>query len=369
MGLLSLSENTRLRFLSVLIALSFALVVVFEVELPDATAVWILFVPIITLTFFLQRPKIPLIVAALCSMWMIFDLVIIESQPVYSILFVRRAIGVFAFFSVGFIVRFAILTSLAKQKNQAALEKSVSDLAKEKVKLERSNGELEQFAGVAAHDLRSPIATIYSWADMLDHLSPPPRTPELDQAMTIIRSNAKKADALIQDVLEIARVNVSISNIVQVNLDRTLSDILVTLQPQIKGTRAQVRVDSLPNVQGNKTYLTSVFSNLIRNALIYHDKKRTPEITVGYLEQVDTYEFFVKDNGIGIDPKFKDRIFDMFKRLHGENEYSGTGIGLAFCKKVVELSGGKIWVDSHPDQGSTFFFTYPKKVLGAKCET
>jgi light-regulated signal transduction histidine kinase (bacteriophytochrome) len=249
---------------------------------------------------------------------------------------------------------------LSELKTKLALEETAAILAKERLQLERSNQELEQFAGVAAHDLRSPIATIFSWADMLNHLLPPPRTAELDQAVDIIRNNAKKACDLVDDVLRIARVNVSVSHIDVIDLNRTLSEILVTLQREIKDVQTKIHIGPLPTVQGNQTYMASIFSNLIRNALIYRDKTRTPEITVGYTEHIDSYEFFVKDNGIGIDPKFTGRIFEMFKRLNSEKEYPGTGIGLAFCKKVVELSGGKIWVDSAPGQGSTFFFTYPK---------
>ncbi len=357
------AHNSRLRKTTILILIALVLIAAVEAMLPPGAAIWVLFIPTIALSIFTQRPKVPIILAAFCSIWIFFDHFLFEINSDSLDVLIRRTIGSSAIFVVAFIVRYAILVNLNELKTKLELEKTASDLAKEKLKLERSNRELEQFAGVAAHDLRSPIATIYSWVDMLDHLSPPPRNPELDQAMTIIKNNAKKAGDLIDDVLEIARVNVSVSNIVQIDLNRTLSDVLVTLQQQING--AKILVDPLPTVQGNQTYMASIFSNLIRNALIYRDKTRTPEITIGYAEQMDTFEFFVKDNGIGIDPKFTDRIFEMFKRLHGEKEYPGTGIGLAFCKKVVELSGGKIWVDSQPGQGSTFRFTYPK-VWGGK---
>ncbi len=363
------AHNSHLRNTSIIIAFALILINVAEAMTPTGPAIWVLNIPVITLALFTQRPKLPIILATFCAIWIFLDYYLIEVGPTSSEALIRRMIGTLTFFIVGFITRYAILINLIEQKTKLALEKTASDLAKERLKLERSNRELEQFAGVAAHDLRSPIATIFSWADMLNHLIPPPRTAELDQALTIIRNNAKKAGDLVDDVLEIARVNVSVSHIGQVDLNQTLSEILVTLQQEIKEAQAKIDIFSLPAVEGNQTYLASIFSNLIRNALIYRDKTRTPEISIGYTEHIDTYEFFVKDNGIGIDPQFTGRIFEMFKRLNSEKEYPGTGIGLAFCKKVVELSGGKIWVDSLPGRGSTFLFTYPKVWGGIKHET
>lgn len=234
-------------------------------------------------------------------------------------------------------------------------------LAKEKLKLQRSNRELEQFAEVAAHDLRTPITTLRTWLDMLVQLIPAPRSAELDNALVIVKNNAKKADDLVEDILQIARVNISDLNIEKINLEQMLSEIFIALKSEISSAKAQIHRTPLPKIYGHKSLLESVFTNLIRNALVYREKTRILEITIGYTEHIDNYEFFVKDNGIGIDPQFTGRIFEMFRRVHSKKKYPGTGIGLAFCKKVVELSGGKIWVDSLSGQGSTFYFTYPKK--------
>ncbi len=335
-----------------------------EAQSPPATAVWVLYIPLISLTLFLEHPKVPLWLAAICSFWIFFDLFFLEESVLSSVMWARRTIGSIAFFSVGFIVRNAILVELKRKQAQADLKESATALAREKVKLERSNRELEQFAGVAAHDLRSPIKSIISWTDMLSMLIPQPRSDELEQALSIVRNNAKKADDLVEDVLSIARVNVAVANIGPVDLNVTLRSILDVLRNEIESVSAKVHISVLPIVSGNQTYLGSIFSNLIRNAITYRDQTRTPEISIGCTEHIDRYEFFVKDNGIGIKASATAQIFEMFKRLHSEKEYPGNGIGLAFCKKVVELSGGKIWVDTVFGLGSTFFFTHPKHEEG-----
>lgn len=245
-----------------------------------------------------------------------------------------------------------------QKKLELSLRKTTDDLAKEKLKLERSNKELEQFASIAAHDLRSPLTSMLGWVGMLNRLVPKPRDEKIDQAIDFISLNTKKADALIGDLLEVARVNVS-NQVEAVDLNKSVSNLLAVLKQPIENSGARIHCDPLPTVTARASQLESVFSNFIRNALTYRDKTRTPDISIGCRKILDYYEFSIKDNGIGIAPEFTDRIFEMFQRLHGEKEFSGTGIGLAFCKKVVELHGGKIWVNSVPGEGSTFYFTYP----------
>ncbi len=230
--------------------------------------------------------------------------------------------------------------------------------------LSRSNKELEQFAGVAAHDLRSPLRSIVSWAQMLDRLVPKPRNEEIDQAIGFIEENGKKANALVNDILELAKVNVSATHVRHIELDQVVQGILSNLKQDVEIAHAHIHCGKLPAVQGVSSLWESLFTNLIRNALTYRDKSREPEIDIGFNEQADCYEFSVKDNGIGIEPQHTDRIFEMFNRLHSNEEYPGTGIGLALCKKIVELFGGRIWVDSVPGTGSTFYFRCPKSIGG-----
>lgn len=237
--------------------------------------------------------------------------------------------------------------------------KSVLQIRKGVLDLERSNKELEEFAGVAAHDLRAPLKTMRTWLDILDFRLPKPRSHEVETAMSFVVSNTKKACALIEDLLAVARINVSNVKMQFIDLNEVVFGLKKNLRFEIEKRGATISLDeNLPVVWGNPNYLELVFSNLIRNALTYVDGIRKPHITIGCRKIPGGYEFFVCDNGIGIEPKYHEKIFDMFSRLHSESEYPGTGIGLAFCKKVVELYGGKIWVHSQPGKGSIFYFSY-----------
>jgi len=230
--------------------------------------------------------------------------------------------------------------------------------------LARSNKELEQFAGVAAHDLRSPLRSIVTWAQMLDRLVPNPRNEEIDQAIAFIEDSGKRATALVNDILELARVNVPVPHLSHIELDQVIQGILSSLKHDVEAAHAHIHCGKLPAVEGISSLWESLFANLIRNALTYRDSSRASEIDIGFKEQSDCYEFSVKDNGIGIEPQHTDRIFEMFNRLHSNEEFPGTGIGLALCKKIVELFGGSIWVDSVPGTGSTFYFRCPKHMGG-----
>jgi len=249
-----------------------------------------------------------------------------------------------------------------KKEIELSLRKALTDLATEKIKLERSNSELEQFASIAAHDLRAPITSLMGWIGIVDKLVPKPRDEKINKAIQFINTNAKKAEALISDLLQIARVNTSAANLDVVDVNKIIENLTLILKDLIQSSQAEINVAELPKVIGSPSQLESVFSNLIRNALTYRDDSRPPKIEISCLTKSDFYEFSVSDNGIGIAPQYKNRIFEMFKRLHPESETSGTGIGLAYCKKIVELYGGKIWVESTPQKGSTFYFTYPVSI-------
>jgi PAS domain S-box-containing protein len=226
-------------------------------------------------------------------------------------------------------------------------------------KLEKSNRELEQFAGIAAHDLTAPLKSIYSWIDVLDEIIPEPRSLEAERAIQFLKQNSKRADSMVTSLLELARINSDNSTVEQIELNSMMDNLLEILKLDIQGASAKIQVGKLPEVRGHSHAIESVFSNLIRNALVYREKNRESVITIGSRERADCYEFFVKDNGIGIDSQNLKTIFEMFKRLHS-GEYPGSGIGLAYCKRVVETYGGNIWVESDLGKGSTFYFTYPK---------
>lgn len=247
----------------------------------------------------------------------------------------------------------------SNEELEARVQKRTEELAHYAQALEESNAELEQFAGVAAHDLRAPIKSMHSWIDMLDSLIPQGRDAEVDQAIFFIRNNAERAGHLIDDLLQVARVNTLGQKLEDVDLNKVCKDVIAVLTTEIEQSGAEFTITELPVVQGNPNYLDSLFSNLIRNAMKYRHKEQAPKIDIACKRIGEHYQFSIRDNGIGIAPEFHSRIFQMFKRIHADSEYPGTGIGLALCKKVVELSGGKIWVESQLGEGATFYFTYP----------
>jgi len=262
------------------------------------------------------------------------------------------------------VARVLMIAKTQLEEVNKELEKRVAErtaeLAAEKTMLERSNRELEEFAGAAAHDLRAPLRSMLNWTEMLDLMVPQPRSSEVNQAIDFILLNAKKAGTLINDVLEVARLNTASIVHQVVDLNKTLENILANHQPEITNNGANIHCTGLPTLWGHPNHLESVLNNLLDNALIYKNKLLKPEIFIGFSEESDFYQFFVKDNGIGIDAPYTEKIFEMFNRLHSEGYTSGSGIGLAYCKKVIELSGGRIWVNSELGVGSTFYFTYPK---------
>ncbi|MFM8313937.1 MAG: sensor histidine kinase, partial [Deltaproteobacteria bacterium] len=248
----------------------------------------------------------------------------------------------------------------AKQSEEI-IKNALKRLALEKNKLEESNRDLERFAAIAAHDLRAPIRSVGLWIEMIEVLVPKPWSSELEQAIHFTKANSKKSISLIQDLLEIAKVKPESSGWESFSLNQMVDRILLTLKTDVDASKAQITVAPLPRVEGIVWQFESVLSNLLRNALLYRASSRTPEISISFKEMPGFYLFQVRDNGIGIAPEYQKKIFEMFERLHTEEEFPGTGIGLALCKKLVESWGGEMCVESKLGIGSSFYFTYPKR--------
>jgi signal transduction histidine kinase len=224
--------------------------------------------------------------------------------------------------------------------------------------LERSNQELEQFAYVASHDLQEPLRMVISFTQLLSQNYAGQLDEQADQIIGFAVDGATRMQQLIQDLLSYSRVGTQAKVWEMVDCNQVLDSAISNLQLSIQESAATLNPAPLPTLTANARQLTQLFQNLIGNAIKYRGKA-TPIVEIGCQQQQDSYLFWVKDNGIGIDPKHSDRVFMVFQRLHTRQEYSGTGIGLAICKKIVEQHGGNIWVDSQLDQGATFFFTLP----------
>jgi PAS domain S-box-containing protein len=230
-----------------------------------------------------------------------------------------------------------------------------------KLKLEelrRSNEELEQFAYVSSHDLQEPLRMISSYLQLLQRRYQGKIDEKADKYIYFAVDGAARMQVLINDLLEFSRVTTRAGEPEPIDSELVLKQSLSNLDLYIKQNRATVSHDTLPEVMADSTQLAQVFQNLIANGIKFHGEE-APQIRISAERKTNEWLFSVQDNGIGIDPQYSDKIFEVFKRLHNKEEYPGTGIGLAVCKKIVERHGGRIWVESELGKGSTFYFTLP----------
>lgn len=245
-------------------------------------------------------------------------------------------------------------TEIAERyRAQEALRLTAEELA-------RSNRDLEQFAYVASHDLQEPLRAVAGYVELLQHRYPDKLDAKGQQYIEGATDGAARMQKLIVDLLAFSCVGTQAKGFETADLKSALDTALTSLRVSIQETGARITSDSLPTLWVDAPQIAQVFQNLIGNAIKFRSEL-PPEIHVGAKKQPGRWLFSVRDNGIGIDPQYTDRIFLIFQRLHTRRQYSGTGIGLAICKRIVERHGGTIWVESQPEQGSTFYFTIPEK--------
>ncbi|MCP2606550.1 ATP-binding protein [Candidatus Aminicenantes bacterium AC-708-I09] len=257
----------------------------------------------------------------------------------------------------------AIAIENAKLFEQAQREILERKKAEEKLKktaeaLERSNKELQHFAYIASHDLQEPLRMVASFVQLLAKRYKGKLGPDADEFIKYAVEGANRMQKMINDLLLYSRVETRGKPFIPTDCEKVLEKVIANLKVSIEERGAIVTHDELPIVMADESQLIQLFQNLISNAIKFCDKK-TPRIHISVNKKNDEWVFSVKDNGIGIDPEYKDRIFQIFQRLHLRDEYPGTGIGLAICKKIVERHGGRIWVESKVGEGSTFYFTIP----------
>jgi PAS domain S-box-containing protein len=227
-------------------------------------------------------------------------------------------------------------------------------------KLKESNKELEQFAFVASHDLQEPLRIISSYAYLLTEKYKTQLEPVVDKYLKYIVTNTGRMQEMINSLLEYSRLGKRKNYEEKIDAGEVCDLAIANLAILIKRKKAKVTRDDLPVVFGNKVELIRLFQNLINNAIKYCDKN-TASVHIGITNDNNNWIFSVEDNGIGIDEEYYNQIFEVFKRLHTKSDYSGSGMGLSICKKIVEQNGGQIWVQSKPKMGSQFYFTLPKR--------
>jgi signal transduction histidine kinase len=232
-------------------------------------------------------------------------------------------------------------------------------LKKHAAELAKSNLELEQFAHVASHDLKEPLRMVKTYVQLLERKLSDSLDEEARMYVGFAVEGASRMQALIDDLLDLAFVSKAGSLCGEVDLNDTLEEAKARLWLAISDSKASIVADNLPRIEAIAPQMLTLFQNLLGNALKFR-KDRDPRIHISAVDEGDHWLFGVADNGIGIKPVYAEKIFVIFQRLHTRQEYPGTGIGLSICRKIVERHSGKIWVESTPDVGSTFYFTLPK---------
>jgi PAS domain S-box-containing protein len=249
----------------------------------------------------------------------------------------------------GLLVTVAIRDITMRKKAEARLLQTVQEL-------NRSNEELGQFAYIASHDLQEPLRMVASYTQLLSKRYKGKLDADADQFIAFAVDGANRMQLLIQDLLAYSRVGTKGSELMDTSSEEALRRAILNLGGAIEDSGAQVTHDPLPHVLADEGQLVQLFQNLVGNAIKYQGAG-VPQIHVSSAKNAETkWLFSVRDNGLGIEPKYFEKIFGMFQRLHKREEFAGTGIGLAICKKIVERHGGNITVKSQPGQGSTFQF-------------
>jgi PAS domain S-box-containing protein len=239
-----------------------------------------------------------------------------------------------------------------RKKNEEAIRQTTE-------KLKQSNAELEQFAYVASHDLQEPLRMVASYVQLLERRYKGKLDSDADEFIGYAVDGANRMRSLIDDLLTYSRVGRLGKPFEAINLESTIDIVLQNLGASVADTNAVVTHDKLPIIEGDSGQMVQLFQNLIGNAIKFHGNE-SPLIHVSVKAQGTDYQFGVKDNGIGIDPQYFNRLFKIFQRLHTKQEYPGSGIGLVICKKIVERHGGRIWLESQVGKGSTVYFTLRK---------
>jgi len=226
-------------------------------------------------------------------------------------------------------------------------------------KLDASNKELEQFAYVASHDLQEPLRMISGYAQLIERRYGGKLDSDADEFIGFLVDGAKRMQGMILDLLEYSRVDRLGGEFVVFDGAEALEDVRLNLSVAMADAGGHIQIGPMPEVRADRSQFVRLFQNLVGNALKYHHPDRVPEIAISAERQGGDWLFSVADNGIGIEPEYFDRIFQVFQRLHTREQYQGSGIGLAICKRIVERHGGRIWVDSNPGTGSVFHVTLP----------
>ncbi|HEY9810867.1 MAG TPA: ATP-binding protein [Halomicronema sp.] len=261
---------------------------------------------------------------------------------------------------------------LAQIKQKAAdYEAIASEAINERTKLETrllacteqlktSNKEIEQFSNSISHDIHTPLRYISTFINLLEQQINPANLDETSREyLQIIADSAKQADSLVQDLLKFSRLSRAELLLTTINMEQLVEEVLSFFESETQNRTINWHIESLPQLEGDPTMLRIVMHNLISNALKYTRTRQEAEITIGNIKQAEQIIFFIRDNGIGFDMQYIDKLFGIFKRLHLQEQFEGAGMGLANVRRIINRHGGKTWAEGKIDEGATFYFSLP----------
>ncbi len=249
------------------------------------------------------------------------------------------------------------------RNHQVILEEKIEERTEELhhtiERLHRSNQDLESFAYAASHDLKQPLRTITSYLQLLE-LTEKDLSQNAKEYLEYAVKGSKRMHSLLEGLLSYSRLRKNEEAIMEVDLNQLLENVLFDLEAAIQSTNAQIKYYDLPVLKGNPTQLSQLFQNILSNAIKFAKPEESPEIEIKYSQKKEVHLFEIQDNGIGIPDEFKEKVFKLFSKLHTPEQISGSGIGLALCKRIVETHNGKIWIESEEGKGTTFFIQLPR---------
>jgi len=359
-------EHTNVLIGCILLTLGIA---IFDFSMPPGVAAAVPYVGVILLSLWLPERKHTLIAGVAVSTLIVLKVPLSPSLPVEKIWVVvtNRFLSLLGVWSavVGVAAYRNSLETIKAQKallekEEGALRQAHTDLQKYTEELKRSNAELEQFAYVASHDLQEPLRMVASFTQLLQRRYKDKLDADAHEFISYAVEGANRMQRLINDLLSYSRIHTKGRPFEEVDCEEILGQARANLQLAIEQSGAMVTNHPLPTVMGDASQLMRLFQNLIDNAVKFAGQE-APRVHVAAEKRDAAWLFSVRDNGIGVEPQYNERIFVIFQRLHGREEYPGTGIGLAICKRIVERHGGRIWVESEAGMGSTFYFTIPDK--------
>ncbi|MGE5490498.1 MAG: sensor histidine kinase [Actinomycetota bacterium] len=256
------------------------------------------------------------------------------------------------------VVRARVRIHLTLKRQRDQLKEAGNQLQDVNVALVNSNHDLQHFAHLAAHDLQAPLNAIAGFTQLLKDECAGKVSPQTDQHIAFILDSAHRMRALILDLLAYSQLDSLAQPLESTSLKKVLDEVTFILANQISEAKAVVTCAELPTLMADRQQMQQLFMNLVENALKYN-KSEQPEIHISATREGNDWIIAVKDNGIGISPKYHQQIFELFRRLHGSQAYPGSGIGLAMCHRIVSRHGGRIWVESEEGKGSCFYIALP----------